>query len=86
MATPFNKYVFAKVNEERFKEIYSNEVSRPNTPINILIRLRILKENFKLADEDLICSLQYALGTTSYQKQPVSINTLTNFRKLVLDF
>ncbi len=91
-ATPFNKYVFAKVNEERFKEIYSNEVSRPNTPVNILIGLLILKENFKLADEDLIGSLhfdlrfQYALGTTSYRKQPVSINTLTNFRNRVLEF
>lgn len=91
-ATPFNKYVFSQVNEERFQVLYSSEVSRPNTPVNVLIALLILKENFKLSDEDLIGSLhfdlrfQYALGTTSYEKQPVSINTLTNFRARVLEF
>lgn len=91
-ASPFNKYVFSKINEEPFQVLYSNEVSRPNTPVNILVGLLILKENFKLADEDLIGSLhfdlrfQYALGTTSYEKQPVSINTLSNFRNRVMEY
>ena len=29
---------------------------------------------------------QFALGTTSYEKQPVSINTLYNFRTRVLEY
>lgn len=91
-ASPFNKYIFSKINEERFQVLYSTEVSRPNTPVNVLVGLLILKENFKLIDEDLIGSLhfdlrfQYALGTTSYEKQPVSINTLSNFRNRVMEY
>lgn len=91
-ATPFNKYIFSNINEERFEVLYSNEVSRPNSPVNVLVGLLILKENFSLPDEDLIGSLnfdmrfQFALGTTSYEKQPVSINTLYNFRTRVLEY
>ena len=91
-ATPFNKYIFSNINEERFEVLYSNEVSRPNSPINVLMGLLILKENFNLPDEELIGSLhfdmrfQFALGTTSYEKQPVSINTLYNFRARVLEY
>ena len=44
-ATPFNKYIFSNINEERFKVLYSNEVSRPNAPINVLVGLFILKFN-----------------------------------------
>ena len=91
-ATPFNKYIFSNINEERFEVLYSDEVSRPNSPVNVLVGLLILKENFSLPDEDLIGSLnfdmrfQFALGTTSYQKQPVSINTLYNFRTRILEY
>lgn len=91
-ASPFNQYIFSNINEERFEVLYSNEVSRPNTPVNVLVGLLILKENFMLPDEDLVGSLhfdmrfQFALGTTSYEKQPVSINTIYNFRARVLEY
>lgn len=91
-ATPFNKYIFFNINEERFEVLYSNEVSRPNTPVNVLVGLLILKENFGLSDEEIIGCLhfdmrfQFALGTTSYEKQPVSINTLYNFRTRILEY
>ena len=83
-AVPFNTYIFSNIQEERFSVLYSNEVSRPNAPINVLVGLLILKQNFGLTDEDAIGSLhfdmrfQFALGTTSYEKQPISINTLYN--------
>ena len=91
-AVPFYEYVFSNINEERFKVLYSNEVSRPNSPVNVLIGLLILKENFGLTDEDLIGSLhfdlrfQYALGTTSAERQPVSINSLGNFRCRLVNY
>lgn len=91
-ATPFNKYIFSNINEERFEVLYSNEVSRPNSPINVLVGLLILKENFGLSDEEIIGCLhfdmrfQFALGTTSYEKQPVSINTIYNFRRRILEY
>ena len=84
-AQAFRDYIFPQINEERFSVIYSsNHASRPNTPINIIIALLMIKEIFQQTDEELIGSLhfdiryQYALYTTNYEKQPVSINTLTN--------
>ncbi|WP_054739187.1 hypothetical protein [Cellulosilyticum ruminicola] len=34
-ATPFNQYIFCNINEERFEVLYSDEVSGPNSPVNI---------------------------------------------------
>ncbi|WP_246578059.1 transposase, partial [Clostridium psychrophilum] len=92
-AQAFRDYVFPQINEERFSVIYSSDhASRPNTPINIIIALLMIKEIFQQTDEELIGSLhfdiryQYALYTTAYDKQPVSINTLTNFRNRVIEF
>jgi len=86
-ATDFKKHIFSKINEDRFSVLFSEKASRPNSPVNVVIGLLIIKELFNQTDEELIGSLyfdtryQYALNTTSYNKQPVSINTLTNFRK-----
>ena len=92
-AQAFRDYIFPQINEERFSVIYSSDhASRPNTPINIIIALLIIKEIFQQTDEELIGSLhfdiryQYALYTTAYEKQPVSINTLTNFRNRVIEY
>jgi len=92
-AQGFRDYIFPQINEERFSVIYSsNHASRPNTPINIIITLLMIKEIFQQTDEELICSLhfdigyQYALYTTNLEKQPVSINTLTNFRNRIIEY
>lgn len=92
-ADTFREYIFPNINEEPFAVLYSdNPASRPNSPVNVIIGLLILKEIFNLTDEELIGSIyfdiryQYALGTTSYCKQPVSINTLYNFRKRLYEY
>jgi hypothetical protein len=92
-AHPFQKYIFPNINEKRFAVLYSeNHATRPNSPVHVNVGLLILKEIFHLPDEDLIGSLhfdtrfQYALRTTSFEKQPVSINTLTNFRARLYDY
>ena len=92
-AHPFQKYIFPAINEERFSVLYSdNKASRPNSPVNVIIGLLIIKELFNQTDEEVIGSLhfddryQYALRTTSLEKQPVSINTLTNFRNRVYKY
>lgn len=89
----FNRNIFCKINEERFSVLYSeNDASRPNSPVNVIISLLILKELFQQTDEELVGSLhfdiryQYAVGTTSYDKQPISINTLYNFRCRLLEY
>ena len=84
----FREQIFPYINEHRFAVLYSkHSASRPNSPVNIVIGLLILKEVMQLSDEELIGSLhfdnryQYALNTMHLPVQPVSINTLTNFRE-----
>ena len=91
-AKAFKDYIFPQINEERFSVLYSNKASRPNSPINVIIGLLIIKEIFQQTDEELIGSIhfdiryQYALHTTDYDHQPVSINTLTNFRNRIVEY
>ncbi|MEG0051509.1 MAG: transposase [Terrisporobacter sp.] len=91
-AKAFRDCIFPQINEERFSVLYSNNASRPNSPINVVIGLLIIKEIFQQSDEELIGSIhfdiryQYALCTTDYEKQPISINTLTNFRNRVIEY
>lgn len=92
-AHDFQKHVFPSINEDRFSVLYSdNYASRPNTPVNVIVSLLIIKEMVSATDEELIGSLhfdiryQYALRTTDYEKQPVSINTLYNFRTRLSDY
>lgn len=84
----FREQIFPYINEHRFAVLYSkNPASRPNSPVNVIIGLLILKEVMQLTDEELIGSLyfdaryQYALNTMHLPIQPVSINTFTNFRE-----
>ena len=89
-AETFSKEVFSLINEERFSVIYSdNPASRPNNPVNVNFGLLILKEIFSQSDEECIDSMifdvryQYALHTSSFEEQPISKNSLSNFRTAV---
>ena len=86
-AETFSKNIFPFIEEDRFKVLYSdNPASRPNNPANVYFGLLILREIFNQSDEEVLNALmfdvryQYALHTTSFQEQPVSKNSLTNFR------
>lgn len=89
-AETFSKKIFPFIKEDRFSVLYSdNPASRPNNPINVYFGLLILREIFNQSDEEALNSLmfdiryQHALHTTSFQEQPISKNSLTNFRKAV---
>jgi hypothetical protein len=83
----FFHHIFSRINEERFSCLYSNNLSRPNTPVNVLVGLLILKELNRWTDEELIAALyfdyrvRYALGMSDFEKDRLCINTLGNFRK-----
>lgn len=86
-AETFSKKIFPFIKEDRFSILYSdNPASRPNNPINVYFGLLILREIFNQSDEEALNSLmfdiryQHALHTTSFQEQPISKNSLTNFR------
>ena len=92
-AETFSKKIFPFIKEDRFSVLYSdNPASRPNNPVNIYFGLLILREVFNQSDEEALNSLmfdiryQHALHTTSFQEQPVSKNSLTNFRAAVYKY
>lgn len=86
----FADNIFPAINEERFAVLYSsNNFSRPNTPVNIVVAALLLKEVLGLTDEELLLNIltdvkyQYALHTTSLKEQPVSDRTLSRFRERI---
>lgn len=92
-AEEFSNTIFPLINEERFSVLYSNNpASRPNNPVNVYMGLLMLKDIFTQSDEEAIHSLyfdvryQHALHTTSFKEQPVSKNSLSNFRSLVYEY
>ena len=92
-AETFSKKIFPFIDEDRFNVLYSdNPASRPNNPVNVYFGLLILREIFNQSDEEALNSLmfdiryQHALHTTSFQEQPVSKNSLTNFRAAVYKY
>lgn len=88
----FRENIFPRIEEENFRVLYSDKISRPNTPVNIMVGLLILKELTGLTDDELMQSLifdirfQYVLCTTSFEKQPISKNALTNFRNALISY
>lgn len=92
-AKPFADIIFPAIDEKPFAVLYcDNSASRPNTPVNVIIGLLILKEYLGLTDDEVLESLlfdvrfQYALHTTSYQEQPISDRTLSRFRARCLAY
>lgn len=90
-AENFRNIIFPKIDEEPFRVLYGgNDNSRPNTPVNVKIGALMLKELFGLTDDELEGSLvfdtrfQYALNTTSFQEQPLSVRSISRFRANVL--
>ena len=88
-AASFAENYFDFINEDRFSVLYSdNPASRPNTPVNVIFGLLIIKEMRGLTDEDAMeellfsIAVQYALRTTSYEEQPISDRTLSRFRAM----
>lgn len=91
-AGSFFETVFLAIQEDRFRVLYSENKSRPNSPVNMLVSLLLLKELNHLTDEELIESLafdyrfHYALGIEDIEKERICINTLTNFRKRLVEY
>jgi hypothetical protein len=67
-AGTFYREIFVRIDEKVFAGLYSDEASRPNTPVNVLVGLEILKSGFGWSDEEMydhFCydvQVRYALG------------------------
>ena len=82
----FSENIFPAIDEEPFRVLYSDQPSRRNTPINVIIGALIIKEMFQLTDEEMVETLpfdvryKYALHTTSFEEQPLNDRTFGRFR------
>lgn len=86
----FYQLVFANIKESLFRPLYSQQASRPNTPVNILVSAMILKEQRGLSYDELMDSILFdlrfkvALGLSEIDQEPFSRATLFNFQKRIL--
>jgi hypothetical protein len=86
-AGTFYREVFCRIDESLFAILYSDQPSRPNVPINILVGAEILKSGFGWSDEELhdemLFNLQvrYALGLRDMSTVPFELRTLYYFRQ-----
>ncbi len=82
----FYRYVFQRIEEKKFAVLFSEKLSRPNSPVNIIIGLLFLKELNNWTDIETIGALyfdyrvQYALGITDIAEEGICLNTLGNMR------
>ena len=88
----FYSCIFCRINEERFQVLFSRNYSRPNSPINIIVGLLILKELNQWTDEEMMGAfyfdyrVHYALGISDFEKERVCINTVSNFRSRLYQY
>ena len=91
-AKVFAEKIFPAIREDNFSVLYSNKISRPNTPVNVIVGSLILKEALGVTDDEMVQALmfdiryQYALHTTSFDEQPLSDRTLSRFRARCLAY
>ena len=88
-AGTFYREVFMRIDESIFAILYSDEPSRPNLPINVLVSLDTLKSGLGWTDEqmhDHFCfdvQVRYALGYYELGEGDFTLRTIYNFRDRV---
>jgi hypothetical protein len=86
-AGTFREEVFQRIDEDRFAVLYSEKVSRPNVPVNVLLGLEILKDGRGWTDEELYehfsfdLQVRYAVGCDVFGEDEFELRTLYNFRQ-----
>jgi len=85
-AGTFYRELFSRIDESVFAELYSGKASRPNTPVNVLVGMEVLKSGFGWSDEELYdaflfdLQVRYALGIRDLASGNFELRTLYNFR------
>jgi hypothetical protein len=83
----FYEEVFCRLDEKTFEILYSDQASRPNVPVNILIGFEILKDGNGWTDEEMYnnfsynVQVRYALGLNQLDEGHFELRTTYNFRQ-----
>jgi hypothetical protein len=86
-AGTFYREIFVRIDEKPFAVLYSDEASRPNIPINVLVGLETLKAGFGWSDEEMYdgycfdLQVRYALGYRELSEGQFELRTVYNFRQ-----
>lgn len=86
-ANTFYHKFFSQIDEEIFEILYSNEPSRPNIPVNVMVGLEVLKAGFGWSDAELYenycfnLQVRYSLGYDRLGDGDFAIRTLYYFRE-----
>ncbi|VAW30408.1 Transposase [hydrothermal vent metagenome] len=82
----------AAYEEKTFAVLYSDQASRPNVPVNVLMGLEILKDGNGWTDEEMynnFCynvQVRYALGLHSLDEGHFELRTTYNFRRRLVQY
>ena len=91
-AQTFYEEVFCRIEEELFAVLYSEKASRPNTAINVLVGLEIMKSGFGWSDAELEEQLafnvqvRYGLGYRNLAEGHLELRTVYNFRQKLAQY
>lgn len=91
-AGEFYREITCRVDEALFAPLYSDVPSRPNTPVNQLFGIEVLKSGFGWSDAELFGHLdfdlqvRYALGVRDLEVEICDPRTIYNFRRRVSDY
>jgi hypothetical protein len=86
-AGTFYRDFFCRIDESIFACLYSDQPSRPNVPVNVLVGFEVLKAGHGWTDEqayDEVCfdvQVRYALGLRDLTAEDFSLRTVYNFRR-----
>jgi hypothetical protein len=91
-AGTFYREFFCRIDEGRFSVLYSDQPSRPNVPVNVLVALEAIKAGFGWSDEELYeaflynLQVRFALGYDRLGDGEFEIRSLYNFRRRLSEY
>jgi len=91
-APVFYEEVFCKIDETIFAPLYCLDNGRPNTPVNILLSLEIIKHQFGFTDEEILeqfyfnFQILYALGIRNLGEVYIAERTIYEFRERIYSY
>lgn len=86
-ASSFYENIFCNIDEQAFACLYSEDVGRPNFPVNILVAFEVLKHTHDLSDEAALDQFYFnmlwrvAMGTRNIGQDSFAERTLYDFRE-----
>jgi hypothetical protein len=91
-AGTFYREFFCRIDEELFSVLYSDQPSRPNVAVNVLVGLEAIKAGFGWSDEELFeaflynLQVRFALGYDRLGDGEFEIRSLYNFRRRLSEY